>query len=96
MVYSLPQLIVWIIVGLAGGTLAGAIVKREAKGFGFFANLGLGLAGAVIGGVLFHLLGLLPNLDKVSVSMRDVVAALVGSLLVLFLLWLWQRNRLGQ
>jgi uncharacterized membrane protein YeaQ/YmgE (transglycosylase-associated protein family) len=96
MVYSLPQLIVWIIVGLAGGTLAGAIVKREAKGFGFLANLGLGLAGAVIGGVLFHLLGLLPDLDKVSVSMRDVVAALAGSLLVLFMLWLWQRNQLGQ
>ncbi|MGA7326792.1 MAG: GlsB/YeaQ/YmgE family stress response membrane protein [Rhodomicrobium sp.] len=93
MVYSLPQLIVWIIVGLTGGTPAGVIVKREAKGFGFFTNLGLGLAGAVIGGVLFHLLGLLPNLDKVSVSMRDVVAALVGSLLVLLLLWLWQRNK---
>ena len=57
------------------------------------ANLGLGLAGAVIGGVLFHVLGILPGLDKVSVSMRDVVAALIGSLLLLFVLWLWQRNR---
>jgi uncharacterized membrane protein YeaQ/YmgE (transglycosylase-associated protein family) len=93
MVYSLPQLVVWVIVGLAGGTLAGVIVKRQAKGFGFFANLALGLAGAVIGGVLFHLLGLFPNLDKVSVSMRDVVAALVGSLLVLLMLWLWQRYK---
>jgi uncharacterized membrane protein YeaQ/YmgE (transglycosylase-associated protein family) len=93
MVYSLPQLIVWVIVGLAGGTLAGVIVKRQAKGFGFFTNLALGLAGAVIGGVLFHLLGLFPNLDKVSVSMRDVVAALVGSLLVLLMLWLWQRYK---
>ncbi len=71
MVYSLPQLIVWIIVGLTGGTLAGVIVKRESKGFGFLANLGLGLAGAVIGGVLFHFLGILPDLDKVSVSMRE-------------------------
>ncbi len=96
MVYSLPQLIVWIIVGLTGGTLAGMIVKRESKGFGFFANLGLGLAGAVIGGLLFHLLGLFPSLDKVSVSMRDVAAALVGSLLVLLMFWLWQRNRLAR
>jgi uncharacterized membrane protein YeaQ/YmgE (transglycosylase-associated protein family) len=77
MVYSLPQLIVWVIVGLAGGTLAGVIVKRQPRGFGFFTNLALGLAGAVIGGVLFQLLGLFPNLDKISVSMRDVVAALV-------------------
>jgi uncharacterized membrane protein YeaQ/YmgE (transglycosylase-associated protein family) len=94
MVYSLPQLIVWIIVGLAGGARAGVIVKREARGFGFLMNLALGLAGAVIGGVLFHLLDLLPNL--VPVSMRDVVTALVGSLLVLFLLWLWRRNQFGQ
>jgi uncharacterized membrane protein YeaQ/YmgE (transglycosylase-associated protein family) len=92
MVYSLPQLIVWVIVGLAGGTLAGVIVKRQSRGFGFLANLALGLAGAVIGGVLFHLLSLFPNLDKVSVSMRDV-AALVGSLLVLLMLWLWQRYK---
>ncbi len=96
MIYSLPQLIVWIIVGLAGGTLAGVIVKRESKGFGIFTNLALGLAGAVIGGVLFHLLDLFPNLDKVSVSMRDVVAALVGSLLVLLLLSLWQRYKVAR
>ena len=95
MVYSLPQLIVWVIVGLAGGTLAGVIVKRRSRGFGFFVNLALGLAGAVIGGVLFHLLGLFPNLDKLSVSMRDVVAALVGSLLVLLILWLWQRYKVA-
>jgi uncharacterized membrane protein YeaQ/YmgE (transglycosylase-associated protein family) len=95
MVYSLPQLIVWVIVGLVGGTLAGVIVKRQSRGFGFFVNLALGLAGAVIGGVLFHLLGLFPNLDKVSVSMRDVAAALVGSLLVLLMLCLWQRYKVA-
>jgi hypothetical protein len=37
--------------------------------------------------------GLLPGLDKFAISLRDVVAAVVGSLLVLAGLWLWQRFR---
>jgi uncharacterized membrane protein YeaQ/YmgE (transglycosylase-associated protein family) len=86
--------IAWIIIGLAGGTLAGLIVKGGKRGFGFFANLGLGLAGALIGGVLFRLLGILPDLDKISISARDIVSALIGSILVLGLLWLW-RSRSG-
>jgi hypothetical protein len=36
-------------------------------------------------------LGIFPGLDRVAVSLRDVVAALIGSLLVLAVIWLWQR-----
>jgi uncharacterized membrane protein YeaQ/YmgE (transglycosylase-associated protein family) len=93
MEFSAPQVVTWIIVGLAGGTLAGMLVRFERKGFGFFNNIALGLAGALIGGVLFRLFELLPNLDKISVSMRDVVSAAAGSLLVLLFLWFRQRNR---
>jgi uncharacterized membrane protein YeaQ/YmgE (transglycosylase-associated protein family) len=89
---SLYEIVVWLIVGLAGGTLAGLIVKGDKRGFGLPANLGLGLAGAVIGGLLFRLFGLFPNLDKISISLRDVVSALAGSILVLGLLWLWRRR----
>jgi uncharacterized membrane protein YeaQ/YmgE (transglycosylase-associated protein family) len=49
------------------------------------------LAGAVVGGLLFRLLRLFPELDNVAISLRDVVAAFVGSLLVLASLWLFQR-----
>jgi uncharacterized membrane protein YeaQ/YmgE (transglycosylase-associated protein family) len=90
---SLDQFIVWIIIGLLGGSLAGLIIKRERRGFGLLPNLGLGLVGALVGGLLFRLLGLFPELDKVTVSLRDVVAAIVGSLLVLAALWLVQRFR---
>jgi uncharacterized membrane protein YeaQ/YmgE (transglycosylase-associated protein family) len=90
---SLDQFIVWIIIGLLGGSLAGLIIKRERKGFGFLRNLGVGLVGALIGGLLFRLLRLFPDLDKITVSLRDVVAAVVGSLLVLAALWLVQRFR---
>ena len=88
---SLDQFIVWVIIGLLGGSLAGLIVMRERKGFGVLRNLGLGLVGALVGGLLFRLLRLFPELDKVTISLSDVVAALVGSLLVLAALWLFQR-----
>ena len=90
---SLDQFIVWIIVGLLGGSLVGLLIKRERRGFGILPNLVLGLAGALIGGLLFRMLGLLEGLDKVSISLRDVVAAVVGSLLILAARWLWVRVR---
>ena len=90
---SLDQIVVWLIIGLLGGSLAGLIIKRDPKGFGVLGNLGLGLAGAFVGGLLFRVLGLLRGLDSVAISLRDVVAAVVGSLLVLVALWLWRRFR---
>ena len=87
---TVDQWIVWIVVGLIGGSLAGLIVKRDREGFGIIRNLGLGLAGALVGGLLFRLLRLWPNLDQIAISLRDVVSALVGSMLVLVGLWAWQ------
>ncbi|KAI94431.1 transglycosylase [Rhodomicrobium udaipurense JA643] len=93
MSFSLPQIFVWVVIGIAGGSLAGILVTRERRGFGFWPNLGLGLLGAIVGGVLFRMFNLLPNLENVAVSMRDIVSALIGSLLVLALLWAYHRNR---
>lgn len=92
MMVSMDQVIVWIIVGLLGGSLAGLLAKGEKRGFGMWKNLGLGLAGALVGGLLFRLLGLFPSLEGVTVSLRDVVASFVGSLLVLLGLWLKSRT----
>ena len=50
------------------------------------ANLGLGLVGALIGGYLFDLFHIAQALDNISISLRDIVAALVGALLFLVLL----------
>jgi uncharacterized membrane protein YeaQ/YmgE (transglycosylase-associated protein family) len=88
---SIDQIVVWIIIGLLGGSLAGLIITRERKGFGILRNLGVGLVGALVGGLVFRLFGFFPGLDKIAISLRDVVAALIGSLLVLALIWLWQR-----
>jgi uncharacterized membrane protein YeaQ/YmgE (transglycosylase-associated protein family) len=90
---SLKELFVWIIIGLVGGGLAGLIVKRERKGFGVFGNLGLGVAGALVGGLLFRLLGLFADLDNITISLRDIVAAVVGSFILLAVLWLLRRSK---
>ncbi len=88
---TLTQAAVWVIVGLAVGSLVGYIVKGQREGFGVLANLGIGLAGAVVGGLIFELVGLFPNLDQISISLRDVVAAVAGSFIVLLALWLYRR-----
>jgi uncharacterized membrane protein YeaQ/YmgE (transglycosylase-associated protein family) len=89
--FSVDQVIVWIVVGLLGGGLAGALMTWERGGFGLWRNLALGLAGAIIGGLLFRIFGIWPGLDKIAISLRDIVSAVVGSLLVLAVLWLWRR-----
>jgi hypothetical protein len=42
--------------------------------------------------LLFRIFGFLPTLDKITISLRDIVAAIVGSLIVLVALWLWKRS----
>ena len=79
MVISFSQIIVWLIIGGLGGTLAGALVRWQREGFGVWTNLGIGLVGAVVGGVLFRLFGILPGLETISISLRDVVSAFTGS-----------------
>jgi len=44
------QFLIWIFVGLAAGWLAGK--SLEGKGYGHSMDLAMGVAGAVLGGVL--------------------------------------------
>jgi uncharacterized membrane protein YeaQ/YmgE (transglycosylase-associated protein family) len=90
---SFGQLIVWIAIGLVGGSLAGSLLTWSKAGLGRWNNLAVGLAGALVGGFLFRLLGLLPELDKYSVSLRDIVAAVVGSIIVLAAWWALNRSK---
>ena len=59
---TLTQVVVWVIVGLIGGSLAGLLVTWQRKGFGILRNLGMGLIGAFVGGLLFRLFGLFQGL----------------------------------
>jgi uncharacterized membrane protein YeaQ/YmgE (transglycosylase-associated protein family) len=90
---SLEQVIVWIVVGAIGGTLASRLVTWDRGGFGRWHNLGLGLAGAVVGGFLFWLFGLFQGLAKYAISLRDILAAAIGSLIVLGVYWYLQHHK---
>ena len=88
---SVAQFITWLIVGLLAGSAAGIVITRQRKGFGLAANLALGTSGAIIGGAIFRIFALFPRLDAVAVSLRDLLAAFLGSLFVLAVYWAWQR-----
>lgn len=90
---SIGQVIVWIAIGLIGGSLAGFLSKGDRRGFGVAQNLLLGLLGAIVGGFLFRIFGLFETLDKYAISLRDVAAAVVGSLIVLALYWYFRRSK---
>ena len=69
------------------------LVTRSKGGFGRLSNLGIGLVGALIGGLIFNVLNLDLGLQAISISLQDLVSAFTGSLLFLvFLRWFKARR----
>ena len=73
------DLIYFLLIGLAAGWLAGKIIKG--RSFGIVGNLVIGVIGAILGGFLFRLVGLLP-----IGLLGSLISATVGAVLLLFLL----------
>ena len=79
---TLENLVVFILVGLVAGFLAGLGVMG--RGRGWFWNLIIGILGALLGGWLFNLLHIPPTLGAAIVN--QIVIAFVGAV-VLLLIW---------
>lgn len=90
---TFSQIVTWIVVGVLAGSLTGRMVTRSKAGFGWFRNAALGLAGALVGGFVVRGLDLMPVLDAYSISLRDIISAVIGSVIVLLAWWLYQRNK---
>ncbi len=90
---TIGELIVWLVVGALAGSVTGMLVKRQREGFGRLGNLGVGLSGALVGGLLFKLFRIDLGLAEVSISLEDLIAALVGSLLLLGVVRLIRRAK---
>lgn len=91
---TIGRIIGWVVAGMLAGSVAGILVKRRREGFGRWSNLGLGLVGGLVGGALFEILGIdIARLQRVSVSLQDLLAAFLGSLLFLLVIWWIQRRR---
>jgi uncharacterized membrane protein YeaQ/YmgE (transglycosylase-associated protein family) len=79
MFLSVQSLVVFLLVGLLAGWVAGKI--KTGHGFGLVGNMIIGCLGAFVGVFLFSLLGI------VTVGIvGEIVAAIVGALVLLFLL----------
>lgn len=74
------SIVVWLLIGLVAGALAGRVVAGA--GLGCFADTAIGLAGAVVGGLIFRLLG--PSDVVLSLGfVGDIVVAFIGAVIVL-------------
>jgi len=93
MAVTIAQIIVWLVVGALAGSLAGFAITGRLSGLGRWANLGLGLVGARIGGAVFRFFNIWPGLDSISISLRDIVAAFLGALVFLIILRIVQSRR---
>ena len=76
---TLTSLVIWALIGLIAGWLAGEIMKGS--GFGAVGNIVIGIIGAILGGVLLGLIGVDPG-----GFVGEVIQALIGALVLLALL----------
>jgi len=83
---TIDQIIVWLIVGGLAGALTGMVVRRDRAGFGRLKNLGVGLVGALIGGLVFTVFGIDLGLREIAITFEDLISAFLGSLVFLAVL----------
>lgn len=76
---STEHLLLFLVIGVVAGFLAGKIMKGA--GYGLVGDLILGVLGSFIGGWVFGLLGI-----AAEGILGLLVAAIVGAVLLLFLL----------
>lgn len=70
-------IVVWLFIGLVAGFLASQIINKS--GEGMVRDIILGLIGSVVGGFIFHLLGIRRD-GSIVVT---IVVATLGAILVL-------------
>jgi uncharacterized membrane protein YeaQ/YmgE (transglycosylase-associated protein family) len=90
---TIGKIIVWLVIGAFAGTLAGRLVTFSRQGLGFWTHLGVGMAGAVVGGLLFWLLHVDLGLGEIKFTVEDLISAFVGSLLCIGAWRLIQKRR---
>ena len=73
------DLVYFLLIGMAAGWLAGKLM--EGHSFGLLGNLVVGVIGAILGGFLFRLVGLLT-----IGLLGNLISATVGAIVLLFIL----------
>jgi uncharacterized membrane protein YeaQ/YmgE (transglycosylase-associated protein family) len=73
------NIILFLLIGIAAGWLAGQIMKG--KGFGLVGNLIVGVVGALLGGFIFGALGV-----TAYGLVGSLISALVGAIILLWII----------
>jgi uncharacterized membrane protein YeaQ/YmgE (transglycosylase-associated protein family) len=90
---TVDQVVAWLIVGALAGSLAGILVTGKKEGLGRVLNVAVGLAGALIGGLLFKVLRInLGILGEVRITLEEVIEGFLGSLVLLGIIWFAKRQ----
>lgn len=88
---TLGQLIFWLIIGGAVGSIVGRVLRDRRRGYGMIGNIVVGLIGAIIGGFLFDVLDI-SIWDDIVISFNDLIAAFVGGVVFVTLVWFIRRR----
>ena len=86
-VVSMVGILGWIIIGGIAGALAGRVV--EGGGFGILGDIVVGIVGALLGGLLAHILGIDSSVGLIG----SFLLALIGAIVLLAILRLFSRGR---
>jgi uncharacterized membrane protein YeaQ/YmgE (transglycosylase-associated protein family) len=81
---ALMDLILFLLIGIVAGWLAGKLTKG--RGFGLIGDLVIGVLGALIGGWVFSQLGI-----AAGGILGSLVTALIGAVLLLFVVRLLKK-----
>ena len=90
---SIGEIIVWLIIGALPGTLAGRLITFTKRGFGFWINTGVGMLGAVVGGLLFRVFDIDLGFGEIKITFEDLISAFAGSLLCIIVWRLIRRKQ---
>jgi uncharacterized membrane protein YeaQ/YmgE (transglycosylase-associated protein family) len=74
------SIVAWIIMGLVAGFIASRIVDH--RGRGFVLDVVLGVAGALAGGFLFHLVG---ATGVTGFNLWSVFVSMIGAVILLWI-----------
>src|SRR5215472_4445820 len=89
---TVGKIVVWLIVGVLAGTLAGRLMTFSKRGFGLWTNMGVGMLGALVGGFLFSLFHINLGLAEIKITFEDLISAFVGSVVCIIV---WRLIRRG-
>ncbi len=79
---TFDELLAWLIIGVMVGALAGMFTSPKSTGAGKLSRLGVGLAGAFLGGMIVRVMQIDFGWGPVLIRFEEVLFSIVGAVLL--------------